>query len=1377
MASNFTNDCRVPQGFVLTLGRSSLPFSKSLLSSVIRSNDGFKYLQIYHSVTGGEDVSAQDKNNNLRFLEWQVQEIKRVLFNVKTTVPELRSDTGRWEVVAQKMLTTVIEARRLLSSTSDWLQLKVLVEKLDDDLDIIARAFDLLVAQLELYRNRTNIENVIHRFIRLKADLPKTTSLSFSKSSIQQNFVGLRFLLIAKICHKRLCFPNMKSSIWSLHGKYCAASLSSQKAGLFIQGTAFQFVSLGNLITFPAGGTLTMFLTRDREYIVTSFESQVNLLGLKKNATIKMTGNHLSFAVWGPMFGEFDVLLNVKTELKNVVDWNSIVFEVQGTMNKTSVLYRLLKDMIKNETAMVAKESIRRLMNAQIAFSNAKRKADLAKEFLKVKQFTVNKLKVEKQRAANELQMTLLQYQMAKKRFNSTAFLYNNTGSLVCEIRECNYTCLNGCVIPGLCQDPVNVTYLEEHCETVEKPIKVKVVKSKTETRSYSVQRYKTVITGDCFDSGTSVDTAQRYSETGEKLGAMIGSVFNRSKMFGKIGYVLGAVVGFFKKSIFGCSEIRERVPDKPRIINYDHKSFEVSAGTRVVKEIKCTTGHAQKTKPGGYGPPYQCCKNYGCQTKVIDPQCVLNNDECLKSLTELKFTLEAMNATLLSEFYFLRNLVDKVKKATFSYEKARIRHNNAVTLFKHVEAHMKQLLSAVEISNASMSYVRRMVAFGLEISQALNTSNNKRIVDVGEMQFFLSTAFGDTKQIVFESNVSKINGQRTAVSFLVDFHQVERSISSASKAIITKLFYRDHSRRKRSMSENSANFTHSLHTSFTDYPFACLFVNKTQIYFRYLFQSLEELISSVKELNVNLSTGYRDLERLSQNVNLSSSISNTSSVDASNGYSNSSFATEFLEVIQVFKDENAKLTNDSFQSWNDTLEVWRAFLEDLTLAQGFPECSGTQDCIDYLLEGAKEFYEFEDSPRAREIKEALPRLRNVTKLLTSEALTMGEAEQALIQAAFILKKTQDNSVLCGGTPRITSCSQGEVILFPGDSLSLNCNARQEERLTYAWKWNGRLIGKSLNGTLNVGNISKDNEGAYICVVSNNKGSTLSNVTIVKVHSKPQITHHPKPQRVVFGSKRPVTFVCNATAEPSPSFQWFFQSPNSSLTTVNETKPVLYIADPHLHQEGYYHCQASNDHGTAVSQKARLDVLNYTVGLPRLLIAFNLTTFFRLTSNSFNRTDAYQDPLPCDSMPVNVSPSSIDKNLRNNLIRSLAKSLEVSIALISELQYGSGNTSKCSVAFVLDVENKPWKVENFTSYIEIVQAIATAEANTLEKLRKFNSNVYNKTFKVPWKTTTLLGEPESIILFPLPPDCPEGQILSGNGFICGKKSEYSPFLF
>ena len=1332
------------QGFVLTLDRSAELFNANLLSHIIRPNAGLKYLQIYHSVTGGQDNSAEDRRYNLRFLELQTQDMKRILLDVENSVPEVRYDTGKWKVVAENMLTSVIDARRILSSSSNWFQLKRLVRKLDNDLDTITRAFDLLVAQLQPYRNRTDMITVIDRIVRLKADIPQTIALSFSKTPVNQNLLGLRFQLVAEICHKRLCFPNIKAIVWSLQGNQCRTNTQREVAGLLVEGTALRTISLNGLMAIPAGGSVTVFLSRQRNQITTTFDGLVNVLGVMEKVTVTMIENELSFVVSGDIFGEFDALLTVKAQIENVEKWNSILLAVEGKMNRSSRLHTLLENKIANYSRMLAKEASRRLASAQVAFHAVQKKLSSAKEVFQWKKSTAEDLKIKKENAKNALREARLRYHQTKVRFNSTLYHFQDLESAVCEIQDCNYTCLeNGCAVPDLCQDLQNITFLEHECDAVQNFIKVEKVQTRKEKQRFQVPIYKVIYTGNCKSdvSQSIIDGAMKGFEIGGLIGGVIG----------------GAIGGAFS----GCDDTYETVIGGYRTVEYYEKVFETKSIDTAVQKVECTS-QTERTKPGGYGPPYSCCKQTGCETKVLDPQCISTNNECEDSLKELKFLLDGRNRSLLPEFLLLRNAASEVKTTTFSFEKARVRHEKAITLLKQVEAHMNQQFSAVEITNASLVRVRRIVDFGLRIAEALNASDGKEVVDLDELKFSLFVPSEGFGKISFQSNASTVSGKRASIRFLVDFNQVERSISSASKSIVAKLFAGEHSRRKRSMPEAiSENSTNSVDSSFTDYQYACLFMNKTHQYLKNMFDSLGDLIASVKGLNFNLSSGLRELEILTQTA-VNSSLSQSVSLNFSSGdNSNNSFLGEYVEMLQVLKYGIIGLNNDSSQRWNDSLEAWRAFLEVFTSAKEFEECSGTQDCIEYFFAGAKEFYEFEDSPRALEIKEALPQLKEVIKSLTTEDMSMQEAEQALTSASLLMNLTYDDSVLCGGLPRITSSSQGEVITFPGYNLTLSCRAKEEQRLKYAWRRNDNSISESVDGTFHVGNITTENEGAYYCIVSNNKGSTVSNVTLVKVQRKPVITYHPKPQRVVFRSQMPVTFTCNATANPLPTFQWFFQPRNSLAIKVNETRPVLYIANPDLHQEGYYYCNASNAHGIAVTQIARLDVLNYTVGLPRLLVAFNLATrCWNSSSNSSN--SSAPNPLPCDSESINIEPSSLDRNLSLTriLLHSLANSLNVSKELISQLEYFSRNDSRLSVIFILNVVNKPWNQDNLKLYVDIVEAIAVAKANMFTKLRQFNT--------VPWNTSSLVGEPGSVHVYSLPPECPEGQYLSGNGFICGK---------
>ena len=1346
-------------------------------------------MQIYYSIDGGEDIAAFDPDNNLKSLEYQTQDIKKVFLDVQIFVPELQETTQRGTAMIEETVAKVIKARNFLITSSDLLKLKKLVAEIDNDLDKIPRVLDLFIARSQAYRNRSNVENAISRFLKLKSDLPKTISLVFTQSSIQQSFVGIRFALVARICHKRLCFTNINCNVWSLTDNYCFTNSSGTDKSIIVMGTALRDTPLGSAITFPAWRPLRMLISRKNEPLETTFECVVRLLGLTKTTSIRLVGHELFFSISGPIFGTFETLLNVTADLENVADWKSLVFEVKGTMRKSSGVHVMLEGTIANETTFAAKEAARRLGTAKAAFTVAKTKVDAAKKFLKEKQAITEQLRRKKEKAAEDLRVVRLQYQLAKVRFNNMVNLNRHLLNPICEIRECNYTCLNGCVLPDLCQDPINITYLERYCATVDKPMTVKVVESSSRKRSFSVQTYLTVYTGNC-KSGVSfkkiMGYVKREAQIGKFDGWIIGGAFGSiatkvAKVIrGLAGAIVGGIVGNFSKKIFGCSETYKTILGKPRLVEYERKSFELKALVKMIKEIECSV-QEEKTKPGGFGPPYPCCKLYGCQTKVIDPLCVKHNEECLISMTELKFTLDTFNETFQNAFLNLKESVDKVKKATAVYEKARIRHEVALNELHKVKSYTELSLFTVKIVNASMIHVRRVVDFGLKISQAINATNSygNKTVDVGDLRFSLTTASEDTRKIPFQCNVSFPNSQSTLVSFVVDFDQVERSINFASKTILNELF----GGKKRLASEKQSHFENStnvnaLYISFTDYPHACQFANSTHLFLISILRPLENLISAAKGLDEELSSGFQDLERLTHTVYGSSSLSNSSSnsniSNSSSRSPNSSFVSDYLEMIELLKTESTQVRNDSSQSWNETLEAWRAFLEVFTHKSGFQECSGAMDCIEYSFEGLREFYEFESSSQAITIKNALPKLKDLIMALTYKALTMPETENTLQRAVLLLNETRDDSVLCGGTPYITSSPQKEIIVLNGESLSLRCTAESDAEIKYAWMRNDKLVDESLDGTFYVRAISKQHEGVYVCVASNNKGNSLSNVTIIKVHNKPSITLHPQPQRVIVDDEMAATFICNATGQPAPTFQWFFISINSSVVKINETRPVLHMPGPRRHQEGYYYCEASNEHGVAISQKARLDVLGYSVGLPRLLFALNISSSCWEVSNSSN--NSVHKALSCNSS-IEVLPSSENETLTDDILRSLARSLNASIKLISEFEYSSRNNYTATIAFILDIDKEAWKQSNFTRHMEIVEAIADVGVNLIENVEQFNSSILNKTFEVPWNNTIVYGDPGSLHVYPLSPECPHGQALDGNGYICGKHSvNFNPFL-
>ena len=75
-------------------------------------------MQIYYSIDGGEDIAAFDPNNNLKSLEYQTQDIKKVFLDVQIFVPELQETTQRGTAMIEETVAKVIKARNFLTTSS-----------------------------------------------------------------------------------------------------------------------------------------------------------------------------------------------------------------------------------------------------------------------------------------------------------------------------------------------------------------------------------------------------------------------------------------------------------------------------------------------------------------------------------------------------------------------------------------------------------------------------------------------------------------------------------------------------------------------------------------------------------------------------------------------------------------------------------------------------------------------------------------------------------------------------------------------------------------------------------------------------------------------------------------------------------------------------------------------------------------------------------------------------------------------------------------------------------------------------------------------------------------------------------------------------------
>lgn len=171
------------------------------------------------------------------------------------------------------------------------------------------------------------------------------------------------------------------------------------------------------------------------------------------------------------------------------------------------------------------------------------------------------------------------------------------------------------------------------------------------------------------------------------------------------------------------------------------------------------------------------------------------------------------------------------------------------------------------------------------------------------------------------------------------------------------------------------------------------------------------------------------------------------------------------------------------------------------------------------------------------------------------------------------------------------------------------CEAKSTLEVEYLWIKNDQPLEGTNTTTLELRNVTKQSEGAYKCQASNNRGSTVSNITILEIHEKPIITKQPSDAQGLVGDDI-YSMVCNSTGVPRPLTEWFFipmKGENYQVVRLNTTTPVLRMSNLTTAKAGFYFCNVSNLHGTVQSRVARLDVLRFLPGIPRIVLSMKLT--------------------------------------------------------------------------------------------------------------------------------------------------------------------------
>ncbi|XP_022784918.1 uncharacterized protein LOC111325373 [Stylophora pistillata] len=299
------------------------------------------------------------------------------------------------------------------------------------------------------------------------------------------------------------------------------------------------------------------------------------------------------------------------------------------------------------------------------------------------------------------------------------------------------------------------------------------------------------------------------------------------------------------------------------------------------------------------------------------------------------------------------------------------------------------------------------------------------------------------------------------------------------------------------------------------------------------------------------------------------------------------------------------------------------------------------------------------------------------------------------------------------------------------------------------------------NGTiLELRNVTEHSEGAYKCHASNTRGRTVSNVTILVVHQRPHITEHPLDKQKLVGDET-VWMICNSTGIPRPSTEWFFipmKGMSRDAVRLNVTDPVLEMGNLTTENAGFYYCNVSNLHGGVQSKIARLDVLRFIPGVPRIALSLKLKQCISTHSDE-------------NSSPHNCKGNRIDKFRQidtkdyQHLTQKMLERMSWPEKKIHNVYYTP--FPDAVISFVLHGED-PITPEG--KKLEALNEFSLSRQRIGNSLKKLYSSLENEKLKIRKGNLTITGDKDSLVVRFPSQKCPSGTRTHEDGYLC----EYCP---
>jgi hypothetical protein len=158
------------------------------------------------------------------------------------------------------------------------------------------------------------------------------------------------------------------------------------------------------------------------------------------------------------------------------------------------------------------------------------------------------------------------------------------------------------------------------------------------------------------------------------------------------------------------------------------------------------------------------------------------------------------------------------------------------------------------------------------------------------------------------------------------------------------------------------------------------------------------------------------------------------------------------------------------------------------------------------------------------------------------------------------------------------------IVVGQSPQVAFSVSASSESPLRFQWRFNGAIIPGATNSTYLISNVTKQDEGGYSVIVSNDFGRVVSAEATLEVNIPPSILSQSGDQTV--SVDRVTGFSVEATGDLPLFYQWQFNGEN----IPNATNRWIDFNPVRMEHAGVYRVVVSNAFGVVVSAPMTLTV-------------------------------------------------------------------------------------------------------------------------------------------------------------------------------------------